>query len=68
MSRISFINDKFLPHNECFVHIEDRGFQFADGIYEVILFYNGKLIDGDWHLERLFRSLNEIDLSKNHLV
>ena len=62
MSRISFINDKFLPHNECFVHIEDRGFQFADGIYEVILFHNGKLIDGNWHLERLFRSLNEIDL------
>jgi len=62
MTRISFLNDKFLPHEECFVHIEDRGLQFADGIYEVIFFYNGKLIDGDAHIKRLFRSLNEIDL------
>ena len=62
MTRISFLNDKFLPHTECFVHIEDRGLQFADGIYEVILFYNGKLIDGDAHIDRLFRSLKEIDL------
>lgn len=57
MSRISFVNGEFLPHEKCFVHIEDRGFQFADGVYEVILFKNGKLVDGDWHFERLFRSL-----------
>lgn len=62
MERISYLNGQFLPHEKCLVHIEDRGFQFADGIYEVILFYQKKLIDGTWHLERLFRSLNEINL------
>ncbi|MBP7709735.1 MAG: hypothetical protein KA100_01525 [Rickettsiales bacterium] len=45
MSRISYLNGEFLPHEKCFVHIEDRGFQFADGVYEVTLFKNGKLID-----------------------
>lgn len=66
MERISFINGKFLPHDQCFVHIEDRGFQFADGVYEVILFKNNKLIDIDWHLERLFRSLAELEIKFNH--
>ena len=63
MSRISFLNNKFLPHDECLVHIEDRGFQFADGIYEVILFKNGKLIDLTWHLDRLFYSLGELKIA-----
>ncbi|MFT5703503.1 MAG: D-alanine transaminase, partial [Rickettsiales bacterium] len=71
MERISFLNGEFLPHNQCFVHIEDRGFQFADGVYEVILFKNKKLIDIDWHLERLYRSLKELlikfELDKNSL-
>ncbi|MCE3254708.1 MAG: branched-chain-amino-acid aminotransferase-like protein 2 [Rickettsiaceae bacterium] len=62
MAKISFINGKFLPHEQCFVHIEDRGFQFSDGVYEVILLKNNKLIDVDWHLERLFRSLNELQI------
>ncbi len=66
MERISFVNGKFLPHSQCFVHIEDRGFQLADGIYEVILFKNNKLIDIDWHLERLFRSLSELEIKFNH--
>lgn len=65
MTRISFLNGKFLPHDECFVHIEDRGFQFADGVYEVTLFKNGKLIDCDAHLKRLFRSLREINIEHN---
>lgn len=65
MSRISYLNGEFLPHEQCFVHIEDRGFQFADGVYEVTLFKNGKLIDGDDHLERLFRSLREIKIEHN---
>lgn len=71
MSRISFVNGEFLPHSQCFVHIEDRGFQIADGVYEVILFKNNKLVDCDWHLQRLFRSLNELgikfDQTKNQL-
>ena len=63
--RISYLNGEFLPHKDCFVHIEDRGFQFGDGVYEVTLFKNGKLIDGDGHLERLFRSLRELKIEHN---
>lgn len=65
MTRISFLNGEFLPHEKCFVHIEDRGFQFADGVYEVTLFRNSKLIDDDAHLDRLFRSLREINIVHN---
>lgn len=65
MEKISFLNGKFLPHNQCFVHIEDRGFQFADSVYEVILFKNNKLIDVDWHLDRLVRSLHEMKIKFN---
>ncbi len=65
MSRISYLNGGFLPHEKCFVHIEDRGFQFADGAYEVTLFKNGRLIDGDAHLERFFRSLDKLNIKHN---
>ena len=65
LNRISFLNGEFLPHEKCFVHIEDRGFQFADGIYEVTAFKNGKLIDSEAHLNRLFRSLKEVNIEHN---
>lgn len=65
MSRISYLNGEFLPHEKCFVHIEDRGFQFADGAYEVTLFRNGKLVDGYAHIERFFRSLRELKIEHN---
>lgn len=65
MSRISYLNGQFLPHENCLIHIEDRGFQFADGAYEVTLFENGKLIDGDTHIERFFRSLREMKIEHN---
>lgn len=65
MSRISYLNGQFLPHENCLIHIEDRGFQFADGVYEVTLFKNGRLIDGDAHLERFFRSLREVKIEHN---
>ncbi len=65
MSRISYLNGQFLPHENCLVHIEDRGFQFADGVYEVTLFKNGRLIDGEYHIERLFRSLREMKIEHN---
>ena len=55
MTKISYLNGEFLPHEKCLVHIEDRGFQFADGVYEVTLFKNSKLIDGEPHIDRLFR-------------
>lgn len=65
LMRISYLNGQFLPHENCLVHIEDRGFQFADGVYEVTLFENQKLIDGDAHIERLFRSLREMKIEHN---
>lgn len=65
MTRISFLNGQFIDHDKAFIHIEDRGFQFADGVYEVILFRGNKLIDAVPHLDRLFRSLNEINIKHN---
>ncbi len=63
MTRISFVNNKFIDHNKAFIHIEDRGFQFADGIYEIILFSNRNLIDKKQHFHRLFRSLKELEIT-----
>lgn len=63
MSRISYLNNKFLPHEDCLVHIEDRAFQFGDGVYEVILFENNKLIDFSGHYQRLNRSLKELKIN-----
>ena len=54
--RISYVNGRFVPHRQAFVHIEDRGYQFADGVYEVIALENGRLIDGTPHFARLKRS------------
>ena len=68
MIRISYLNGEFLPHEKCFVHIEDRGFQFADGAYEVTLFENGNLVDGDLHLQRLMRSLGELNIDHNFTI
>jgi D-alanine transaminase len=62
MQRISYLNGEFLPHEKCFVHIEDRGFQFADGVYEVTLFENNKLIDGEPHAQRMLRNLTELSI------
>lgn len=63
--RISYLNGKYLPHDNCLVHIEDRAFQFADGAYEVTLFENNKLIDGQHHLNRMMRSLKELNIEHN---
>jgi len=67
MTRISFLNGQFIDHDKAFIHIEDRGFQFADGVYEVILFRNNKLIDAKPHLDRLFRSLSEVNINHKFL-
>ena len=45
MSRISYVNGRYYPHKEVSVHVEDRGYQFADGVYEVILVKNRHLVD-----------------------
>jgi D-alanine transaminase len=63
MARISYVNGRYLPHSEAMVHIEDRGYQFADGIYEVILVKNGVLINADKHFDRLKKSLAEISIN-----
>lgn len=65
MTRISFLNGQFIDHDKAFVHIEDRGFQFADSVYEVILFHKEKLIDAKPHLDRLFRSLDKVNIKHN---
>lgn len=60
MSRIAYVNGRYVPHRAASVHIEDRGYQFADGVYEVIAVANGRLIDSGPHLDRLERSLHEL--------
>lgn len=60
MGRIAYVNGRYVPHAEAAVHIEDRGYQFADGVYEVLAVYKGKLIDEPGHIERLDRSLREL--------
>lgn len=62
MPRFSFVNGSYLPHGEASVHIEDRGFQFADGVYEVVACINGKMADEKGHLDRLERSLAELSI------
>src|SRR5262249_20618116 len=60
MPRYAYVNGRYVPHALAHVHIEDRGYQFADGVYEVVLIYDGRLIDEDPHLDRLGRSLSEL--------
>jgi D-alanine transaminase len=60
MSRIAYVNGRYRPHREAVVHIEDRGYQFADGVYEVCEVANGRLVDERRHMERLRRSLAEL--------
>lgn len=63
MTRIAYVNHRYVPHHEAAVHIEDRGYQFADGVYEVIAYYNRIMVDGDLHLRRLLRSLEALDIA-----
>ncbi|MFI5016062.1 MAG: D-amino-acid transaminase [Hyphomicrobiales bacterium] len=63
MSRIVYVNGAFVPEAEAKISIFDRGFIFADGIYEVSAVIDGGLIDNEAHLARLARSLHEIDLA-----
>ncbi len=57
MSRFAYVNGRYLQHQKASVHIEDRGFQFADGVYEVCAVRHGNLTDEGPHLDRLERSL-----------
>jgi D-alanine transaminase len=60
MSRVAYVGGQYLPHRLAAVHIEDRGYQFADGVYEVLAVVRGHLVDEEAHLVRLARSLREL--------
>ena len=62
MSRVVFVNGEYLPYEQSRVHIEDRGYQFADGVYEVFAVIENKLADYDAHMSRLLRSLSELNI------
>lgn len=62
MSRIAYVNGRYLPHGSACVHIEDRGYQFADAVYEVCEVAGGSMIDVTRHLDRLSRSLSELGI------
>lgn len=63
MPRIAYVNGAYVPHRHASVHIEDRGYQFSDGAYEVVNTYRGRLIDELRHLQRLDRSLSELSIA-----
>jgi D-alanine transaminase len=63
MSRIVYVNGQYFPESEGKISIFDRGFLFADGVYEVTPIVNGKVVDYDAHAERLDRSLNELRIA-----
>lgn len=60
MPRFAYVNGRYLPHSKACVHVEDRGYQFGDGVYEVVAILGGRPIDETLHLDRLERSLREL--------
>jgi D-alanine transaminase len=62
MARIAYVNGRYRPLRDACVNVEDRGYQFADGVYEVCEVRGGQLIDQRRHLERLLRSLEELSI------
>src|ERR1044072_788147 len=64
MSRFAYVNGRFVRHGEAAVHIEDRGYQLADGVYEVWAVFGGRLVDSLGHFERLERSLDQLRIPR----
>jgi D-alanine transaminase len=62
MGRVAYVNGQFVPHSQAVVHIEDRGYQLADAVYEVWALFDGKLGDPEGHFVRLHRSLSELSI------
>jgi D-alanine transaminase len=60
MSRFAYVNGRYLPRHAAMVHVEDRGYQFSDGVYEVCEVKGGRIIDERRHMARLQRSLDEL--------
>ena len=63
MSRIAYVNGRYVPQSEASVNVEDRGYQFADGVYEVLFMMDGRFLDKERHMARLERSLSEISIA-----
>ena len=63
MSRFAYVNGRFVRHGDAAVHIEDRGYQLADGVYEVWAVFDGRLADAEGHFARLWRSLDELRIA-----
>lgn len=63
MSRVAYVNGRYVPHRAARVHVEDRGFQFADAVYEVVAVEDGVFVDEGLHLARLHRSLASLRMA-----
>ena len=63
MPRISYVNGRYIPHHDAVVHVEDRGYQFADAVYEVVPVAGGRICHLDQHLDRLERSLGALAIA-----
>ena len=63
MSKYVYLNHKFVIYKDAKIHIEDRGVQFSDSVYEVIKVINGKLLDIEFHLSRLKYSTSELNFN-----
>ena len=63
MLRIAYVNGRYRAHNHAMVHVEDRGYQFSDGVYEVCEVRDGHLIDERRHVQRLHRSLEALHMA-----
>ncbi len=62
MAQIAYVDGHYLPLSQAGVNVEDRGYQFSDGVYEVFALRQGQLVDEDAHLDRLEKSLNELSI------
>ncbi len=63
MSKYAYLNNKYVNFKDAKIHIEDRGFQFSDSVYEVIKVLNSKLLDLDFHISRLKYSTKELNFN-----
>ena len=63
MSKYVYLNNKYVNYKDAKIHIEDRGFQFSDSVYEVIKVINSKLLDIEFHLSRLKYSTSELNFN-----
>ncbi len=63
MSRIVYVNGEYVPEEDAKISVFDRGFLFADAVYEVSAVLDGKLVDNDAHMKRLQRSMNELKMT-----